>query len=428
MRPVEECPYRSPAGSADGDTAHCLLIEKISGITEPRHLEVARSVCTACCEDREPSEEDINSTVASLLWGIASRIGEQGGTEECPPSRCDDLKQLAARNMQKVMSPTVGPHFSSLAYSGPCFYLGNALDDHPKRYACLHEGHHEPTTVQECKDCFDYELPLERGKVRDWVVGFTTAPRDESTIEESLESLAAAGWNDPLIFAEPGSPIPDFVKPETVLFRPQIMGAWPNWLLTVMDLYLRRPHADAYLMVQDDVVYAKGLREYLEEELWPEERLGIVALHTASHLDDVAERGFYPTQPGWGAWGAQAYVIPNAGVRSLMRSPRVQNHRHRGPNDGTRNVDSVLGMWCFHKGWPIEQTECLDRRVGSVPLDHAGGTVAAIEVQHHRIGIPSTQKCIEPAAIAVFPCGCWIDFDIGPGDLFPQSIRLWRIN
>ena len=365
VRSVDDCPFRSPAeGADDGDLAHCSLIEKISGLSEPRHREVARSVCTACCEDREPSEEDPNSTLASLLWSIANRVAADGFLE-CSPERVDALKRVAARNLHRVMDPSMGQDFTSLSYAGLCFYLGEPMEGDHGCYTCLHERHASPTTIQQCKDCFDYDLRLEKGEVRNWMVGLTTAPREESTLAQSLHSLAAAGWETPHVFAEPETVIPECVRPEDVTVRPQTMGAWPNWLLSVTELYLRSPDADAYLIVQDDVVYPQGLREYLEGELWPAERLGIVSLHTASHMDTLHLRGFYPTEPGWKAWGAQAYVIPNAGVRSLMRNRRVQNHRHRGPNNGTRNVDSVLGMWCQDVGLPYYlHTPSLSQHIG----------------------------------------------------------------
>ena len=30
----------------------------------------------------------------------------------------------------------------------------------------------------------------------------------------------------------------------------------------------------------------------------------------------------------------------------MLRHPSVINHRHRGPADGMRNIDSVVGYWC----------------------------------------------------------------------------------
>ena len=42
-----------------------------------------------------------------------------------------------------------------------------------------------------------------------WSIGVTTAPRRVATLGRALESLAAAGWDEARLFAEPGSELPD---------------------------------------------------------------------------------------------------------------------------------------------------------------------------------------------------------------------------
>ena len=72
-----------------------------------------------------------------------------------------------------------------------------------------HHVLHQQTTVAECRRCPDYEPRLARGRVSTWAVGIVTAPRDQPTLGRCLTSLAAAGWNDPRVFAEPGVEVPD---------------------------------------------------------------------------------------------------------------------------------------------------------------------------------------------------------------------------
>ena len=132
------------------------------------------------------------------------------------------------------------------------------------------------------------------------------------------------------MFAEPGSELPADLDESRITTRRQKLGAWPNWLLSLNEMVLRAPQADAYLLCQDDVLYCRGLREYLEQTLWPTERVGVVSLHTASHQDRSDTDGYYATGFGWGAWGAQAYVFPNASARALLRNHEVVNHRQRG--------------------------------------------------------------------------------------------------
>ena len=43
-----------------------------------------------------------------------------------------------------------------------------------------------------------------------WTVGVITAPREKGYyLDQTLRSLKNAGWSDIVVFAEPGSPIPD---------------------------------------------------------------------------------------------------------------------------------------------------------------------------------------------------------------------------
>jgi hypothetical protein len=124
------------------------------------------------------------------------------------------------------------------------------------------------------------------------------------------------------------------------------LGAWSNFLLALNELYHREPRADAYLMVQDDAVYCRGLKKYLEQSLWPGPTPGVVSLHTPRHLAAATGTGFYPADLGWGAWGAQAFIFSNSAVRAFLSDSQVMDHRLKGVLEGKKNVDSVVGDWC----------------------------------------------------------------------------------
>lgn len=185
-----------------------------------------------------------------------------------------------------------------------------------------------------------------------WAVGVTTAPRRIPTVDQTLESLAQAGWNAPRLFVEPcESPSPLFEN-YPASYRVQTLGAFPNWYLGLSELYLCEPHADAYLMCQDDGLFAYGLREYLEETLWPSSPVGVVSLYCPchEHMEDVV--GYSEIDRGWQAWGAVAYVFSNPGLRELLSDSMVLNHRHHGPDEGLKNIDSIVGSWCQRRQLP----------------------------------------------------------------------------
>jgi hypothetical protein len=128
------------------------------------------------------------------------------------------------------------------------------------------------------------------------------------------------------------------------------LGAFSNFLLGLTELVLREPHAQAYLVCQDDVLFSAGLRGYLESLLWPAPDTGVVSLFCASHLAMDRPLGLHRDEGGWQAFGAQAYVFPAEAARRLLTSPEVFEHRLRGPAGGQQNIDSVVGRWCRRAG------------------------------------------------------------------------------
>ncbi len=179
-----------------------------------------------------------------------------------------------------------------------------------------------------------------------WAVGVTTAPRKIPTVNQCLKSMFQAGWKRPRLFIEPDAPSASLPSDFATTRRTNTMGAFPNWYLGLSELFLREPHADAYLISQDDGFFAKGVKEYLESTLWPSANIGVISLYCPSHEHVEGVIGYREIDRGWGAWGAVAYVFSNPGIRSLLSDSVVLNHRHHGPAAGMRNIDAVVGSWC----------------------------------------------------------------------------------
>jgi hypothetical protein len=193
-------------------------------------------------------------------------------------------------------------------------------------------------------------LQSDVDSVHRWSVGVTTAPRRRPTLDRCLASLVQAGWSDVRVFAEPGTEIADAFAHLPVTLRDSVLGAFPNWYLSLAELVMREPRADAYFLCQDDALLSSGLRGYLERTLWPAADVGVVSVYCPSHYAIGRPAGFHVENRGWASWGAVAYLFPNPSARAVLTDLAVLNHRPHGPAEGMRNIDSVVGSFCQRKG------------------------------------------------------------------------------
>lgn len=253
------------------------------------------------------------------------------------------------------------PPVPSRTAQGPCFFLGEqtGLRDCPscrgtvrlKVFACDHPRHRE-TTLAECKLCPDFEPRLGKRGVSSWAVGVTTAPRHRPTLARCMASLAAAGWERPRLFAEPGAEVPPEFAHLPLTRRDEVLGAWPNWFLALAELVQRQPHAGAYLLVQDDTVFCRNVRALMEQTLWPGERVGLVSCYCPAGYGGPVP-GWQLVQAGWDLAGALTYAFPNTAARLLLADPAALSHRRLGPGAGRAYIDSVVGRWAAQARLPV---------------------------------------------------------------------------
>ncbi len=185
------------------------------------------------------------------------------------------------------------------------------------------------------------------GNVATWAVGVTTAPREASTLSRCLHSLMGAGWPAGLVFAEPG----DYYAHERwpLVQRYRQSGVLANFLLGLLELYLRDSNADAYLMVQDDAMFVPGCRQYLEEHLWPEDADLVVSLFDVCATQD--RRGWRTDRTN--IWAPIAFLMPNRTVRRLLSSlgPIFDYRQHHGELAiGNLAEDLAYNHWFIDNG------------------------------------------------------------------------------
>lgn len=189
-------------------------------------------------------------------------------------------------------------------------------------------------------------------QVKEWSVGVTTAPRRQETLAKSCQGLLDCGWSDPHLFIDGSVEVDSSLKELSFTRRSSPIGAWQNFMLGLTELVEAHPNSDAYLMVQDDVLWpaAPDLKEYLSEFLWPTKGNCIVSLYTS--VDDEAQQeGWRPLADLW-KYGALAFVFPRTVARRMTCDPRLRSYGWTH-GSGVAGVDTAIGKWAQKKGVPI---------------------------------------------------------------------------
>jgi len=377
-RRPEDCSFRHDVrGALNTEVACCKLLQQLSGVNDPRLCDVRRDVCQACCDSSDPSLSSINPALASSLYRLADLILGRGGVDGCGADSASHLLSFAEDSLD-IRLPGEGSAPAPRRTDNPCQHLGGEVGSrivatasgHGRLpvYECRHPDHFE-TTMAECRGCRDWaDRPLgeavpigrlvppppeRRGvPIRSWAVGVTTAPRTRPTLHACLDSLFRAGWEGPRLFVDSSVTIADRFSDLPVTFHETKLGPWPNYYLALVELLMREPAADAFMLVQDDVIFddRHDLRAYLEAILWPADPIGAVSLFCSkAYTRPLA--GWHEFEGPW-LWGALAIVFPRESAKRFVTDPAVFEHRS-DPDLGLVNIDIEVGRWAHAHGLPI---------------------------------------------------------------------------
>lgn len=335
---VEDCPYRQPiASSRFPALAHCQLLQERLGRVAAEQFQVESEVCAACCQSFAPSSARLNPVLASLVYLRAVQIA--AATHSA--TEAERLHCVASRASADL----------DVVYQVP---LATPSTGESNRTTSLIEL---------------IPLPRQRAgpRVRQWAVGVTTAPRLQPTLEQCLASLQRAGWPQPHLFVDGAVRIPMPFGRLPVTFRETPIGAWPNYYLTLTELLLRQPWADAYMVVQDDALFFDGasLPVYLAEVLWPEGMLGLVSLF-CNPTDNAKHRGWHraPEEP---TTGPVAMIFPRELAMAFVTDRAVFEHRWSSAPDAAAplTLGGLITSWAIEHSIPIWfPTPCLVQHIG----------------------------------------------------------------
>lgn len=171
-------------------------------------------------------------------------------------------------------------------------------------------------------------------------VGMTTVPaRRTTTLPDTLASLRRSGFTSLRLFVD--GAVRDSETAgctwrmefgcEVTLRTGPAVRTFGNFALSLGEVYIREPKADLYLMVQDDVQFCGGLRDYLDRVKLPED--GYCNLYTVPANQRLCPSGlkgwFRSNQLGK---GALALLFTREQVKTLfLTRPFVEKPNAVGP-------------------------------------------------------------------------------------------------
>jgi len=154
-----------------------------------------------------------------------------------------------------------------------------------------------------------------------WAYAITTVPdRRYSYFPQTIESLKHAGFIRPTLFVD--GPLGDYSEYKlAVVHRSSKILAYGNWLLTLLELWIRNPHADRFAIFQDDFITYRNLKEYLEQCDMPENVYWNLYTFPQNEVLHSGTPGWYlSNQRGR---GAVALVFSNDVAFKLLTNPII---------------------------------------------------------------------------------------------------------
>jgi len=338
IRHPGSCEYRAVAGAG----FRCRFIAELLTGLDAGVTEVSLETCEACCRSFQPTREDLNPVVASLLWSRCEEALTDGRFAENTDitERLTKVRDLAEASLPLVFSDE---------------------DDLPSN------SNSEETTERGTVEQLLQMLPTPDylgGTIISWAVGITTAPRRQPTLERCVRSLQACGWDQLHLFVDGEVSVTEEFSAVSRTVRNPAAGAWRNFYLSLSELLRRSPAANALLMIQDDALWPSHLpvRDYLEQIRWPDDDRFVISPYCcADYTEENA--GWHEFRDTW-VYGAVALIFTRTAAEEFLADPIVIE---RCRNDYPAGIDVVIGDWAKRRNIRvIFPTPSLVQHIGDV--------------------------------------------------------------
>lgn len=170
-----------------------------------------------------------------------------------------------------------------------------------------------------------------------WAYGVTTVhKRFDGLLPRTLASLSKAGFDKPRLFVDSDGDQPAWWRDYEITHRSPPIYTFGNWMLAALELTIREPNADRYIIFQDDMITYPNLRSYLEWLPYPSK--GYCNLYTFEQNEQPAKGWYLSNQYGR---GAVALMFDNDAMRCLLRTEHM-SLKPKSPDRGKINTDGAI--------------------------------------------------------------------------------------
>ena len=189
-----------------------------------------------------------------------------------------------------------------------------------------------------------------------WEYGITTVPqrfKDSNHLINTIGSLKQGGFEKPKLFIDGGTfeeakEFAAFVGLEFT-HRHEPLKTAGNWLLSILELFIRSPKAERYAIFQDDLICCTNLKSYLEQSKYPTDGyLNLYLFSSNMHVKpkEVTSGWFRSNQLGR---GAVALVFSRDALRKLLTQVYLYDRFDR--DRGHLSIDGTICDAMNNAGW-----------------------------------------------------------------------------
>lgn len=177
-----------------------------------------------------------------------------------------------------------------------------------------------------------------------WGVGVTTTPhRQNDLLPQTLRSLAAAGFDNPILFVDGCGNIEPYRRfGLRVVARSESRGNYANWVCSAWETYLANPTADFYAMFEDDLIISRNAAAYLERTATAKDSYYNLYTYPPNQRRAGSNQGWIiSNQRGYGAVGL---VFRRDVFMRLITTPGLLHHPVSPlvPGEGDKRIDGVI--------------------------------------------------------------------------------------